>query len=103
MILPDRGQFRQGPHLPAGDGDDPLDELPDAAVLCRDHRDDREPRDFSSASASIRIPCVSATSSMFTATIDRRAEEEEFREEVEAPLEGGGVHQKDDDVGRSRG
>ncbi len=31
---------------------------------------------------------------------DRRAQEEELRQEVEAPLEDGGIHQKDDDIGR---
>ena len=41
VILSDQRKFRQGLHLPAGDGDDPLNELPDAAVFCRDHRDDR--------------------------------------------------------------
>ena len=100
VILSDQRKFRQGLHLPAGDGDDPLNELPDAAVFCRDHRDDRETEGLLQRFGVHPDPLRLRHIQHVHGHDHRRAEEEEFREEVEAPLKGGGVDQKDDDVGR---
>ena len=92
MILSDQRKSRQGLHLPAGDGDDPLDQFPDAAVFCCDHRDDRETEGFFQRVGVDPDPLCFRHIQHVHGHDQRRAEEEEFREQIEAPLKGGGVH-----------
>jgi len=79
MVRPDRpGRFGRKPDSPRRRRWNPPDELPIPLVLPGDHRNDGDAgRDSSRASASIRIPRFSATSSMFTATTMRPGQKED--------------------------
>ena len=100
VVRPHRGQFRPEPELPAGDGDDPPDEFPDAPVLRGDHRDDGDAEGLLQGVGIDPDPLFLRHVQHVHRDDDRRAQEEELRQEVEAPLEDGGIHQKDDDIGR---
>ena len=76
------------------------DEFPDAPVFRGDHRDDRDAEGLLQRVGVDPDPLFFRHIQHVHGHDDRRAQEEELREEVEAPLEGGGIHQKDDDVGR---
>jgi len=94
------GEPRPVDRFSAGNGDDPLHEFPDAAVFRSDHRDNRDSEDLFQRSGVDPDPLFLRHVQHVECHDHRRAEEEKFREEVKASLQGGRIRQQDDDVGR---